>query len=285
MVAARFPGYPMQVAETTVSGPGAAAVDHDGPAGPGRRARGRGRHPGPGRRRRHPAAAVERRGAVPGRRAPARCPVVSAIGHEGDRPLCDEVADLRCGTPSLAAGRGRARPGRAPRRAGPAGGTGLGPHGTIHFDRADRRLAAVDTAGAVSAGIGLAAGRLSRTSDQLRPAASPPPAGRGRPAAGRHRPGRPGPAPARAGRRPARRRRVEGAAVRRRLDQATARLDADRRHLEALSPARVLDRGYAVVRTAGRTGGPPGRPGRAGRCRRRAAGRRPAGGPGRGGRR
>jgi exodeoxyribonuclease VII large subunit len=35
--------------------------------------------------------------------AEAPVPVVSAIGHEEDRPLCDEVADLRCGTPSLAA--------------------------------------------------------------------------------------------------------------------------------------------------------------------------------------
>ncbi len=30
-------------------------------------------------------------------------PVVSAIGHESDYPLCDEVVDIRCGTPSIAA--------------------------------------------------------------------------------------------------------------------------------------------------------------------------------------
>jgi len=40
-------------------------------------------------------------------RAVADCPVpvVSAIGHEADRPLCDEVADVRFATPSLAAQR------------------------------------------------------------------------------------------------------------------------------------------------------------------------------------
>jgi exodeoxyribonuclease VII large subunit len=39
-------------------------------------------------------------------RAVAACatPTVSAIGHDGDRPLLDDVADHRCGTPSIAAG-------------------------------------------------------------------------------------------------------------------------------------------------------------------------------------
>ncbi len=35
--------------------------------------------------------------------AECRVPVVSAIGHEIDRPLCDEVADYRAATPSVAA--------------------------------------------------------------------------------------------------------------------------------------------------------------------------------------
>ena len=35
--------------------------------------------------------------------AGCRTPTVSAIGHDGDRPLVDEVADQRCGTPSIAA--------------------------------------------------------------------------------------------------------------------------------------------------------------------------------------
>ena len=40
-------------------------------------------------------------------RAAAACetPLVSAIGHEADRPLLDEVADLRASTPTDAAKR------------------------------------------------------------------------------------------------------------------------------------------------------------------------------------
>ena len=104
VVAARFPGYPLQVAETTVSGPGAAfaiveALDRLS-------------------RQQDVEVVVLARGGGDATallpwsdeelcRAVAACrvPVVSAIGHESDRPLCDEVSDLRCGTPSIAAHR------------------------------------------------------------------------------------------------------------------------------------------------------------------------------------
>ena len=105
VVAARFPGYPMRFLEVTVSGPGAVeslitgidllqrdrtidVVD---------------------------VIVLARGGGDPTQLLPfsdeqlcrviagSRVPIVSAIGHDGDRPLSDEVADLRAGTPSIAA--------------------------------------------------------------------------------------------------------------------------------------------------------------------------------------
>lgn len=154
-------------------------------------------------------------------------PVASAIGHHGDRPLCDEVADLRFGTPSLAA-------------------TTLVPHRAeleSDLDRlrdrrraiaenakavAARRLELVDRERALRAGFEVAVGRLQQSTARLslvHPARS-----------------------------------VTGAAGRlgrldwrgplsRRLGHERQRLGSQHRHLEALSPARVLQRGYAVVRT------------------------------------
>ena len=102
VAAARFPGYPLRFQETTVSGPGAALTIVEALAALVRRpgvevvilARGGGDGPSL-----LPWSTEEVCRAV----AACPVPVVSAIGHEADRPLCDEVADLRCGTPSLAA--------------------------------------------------------------------------------------------------------------------------------------------------------------------------------------
>ena len=133
-------------------------------------------------------------------------PVVAAIGHEGDRPLCDEVVDLRCGTPSLAAA--AVVPDRdALLAALEAAWTRAEAAVGRRLDDAVHRLTAVDRDRAVVAGVDRAAERLQR-------------------AAGR----------------------LELVHPRRRLAPAVTALAAARREMEALSPVRVLERGYAVVR-------------------------------------
>ena len=133
-------------------------------------------------------------------------PVVAAIGHEGDRPLCDEVVDLRCGTPSLAAA--AVVPDREALQASlEASWTRAEAAVARHLDVAARRLAGVDRDRAVLAGVERAAERLQR-------------------AAGR----------------------LELVHPKRRLAPAATALAGALREMEALSPVRVLERGYAVVR-------------------------------------
>ncbi|HEX2849153.1 MAG TPA: exodeoxyribonuclease VII large subunit, partial [Acidimicrobiales bacterium] len=102
VVAARFPGYPLVFREVTVSGPGAADAiagalsDLDGVPEVEVIVLARG---GGDATQLLPFSDEDLCRAV----CRSTTPVVSAIGHEQDRPLCDEVADLRCGTPSLAA--------------------------------------------------------------------------------------------------------------------------------------------------------------------------------------
>ena len=161
-------------------------------------------------------------------RAIAACgtPVVSAVGHEGDRPLCDEVADARFGTPSLAAA--AVVPSRAElegelARMQEQRSVLLG----RRLDDAGSRLAAVDRERAVRAGLDVASRRLDAAASRLRLVH---PARAVASAAGR----------------------LERVAwrepARRRCAQEAQRLAAGERHLEALSPRRVLERGYAVVR-------------------------------------
>ena len=135
-------------------------------------------------------------------------PVVAAIGHEGDRPLCDEVVDLRCGTPSLAAA--AVVPDRDALLAGlDAAWTRAEAAVVRRLDEAAHRLAGVDRDRAVTAGVDRAAERLQRAVGRL-----------------------------------------ELVHPRRRLAPAAGTLASARREMEALSPVRVLERGYAVVRAA-----------------------------------
>jgi exodeoxyribonuclease VII large subunit len=224
VVAARFPGYPVSFEETTVSGPGAQVSIVDALRAVASRpavdvvilARGGG-----------DATALLPWSSEEVCRAVAACPVpvVSAIGHDGDRPLCDEVADRRCGTPSIAAA--LVVPDRRELQAGlDAVVAGAARALSLRVDASSRRLAACEPVVALRRGVEGAEARLARDRDRLL-SAHP-----------RHQLRLCG---ARLGaldwRRP----------VRERVARAGGRLEAEGRHLRALSPQRTLERGYAVV--------------------------------------
>ena len=224
VVTARCAGYPVVFQETTVSGPAASLSIVEAIAALSARpgvevvilARGGGDAPSL-----LPWSTEEVCRAV----AACPVPVVSAIGHDGDRPLCDEVADLRCGTPSLAATAVLPDLAGLARRVDEALARGRDAL-AARMDFADRRLGAVDVRASVRAGLDAAARRLDRAGLLL---------------SGVH--------PARAV--TAAELRLAGLDWRRpvweALGRADGRLAAELRHLRALSPQRTLERGYAVV--------------------------------------
>lgn len=224
VVSARFAGYPVHFQETTVSGPGASVsiveAIRDAVTVPGVEvvilARGGGDAPSL-----LPWSSEEVCRAV----ALCPVPVVSAIGHEGDRPLCDEVADLRCGTPSLAAT--AVVPDRAALVATLDGLLGLAASAAAEvLGTSARRLDSARPRNAIDAGLERASSRLLRAGQRF---------------ADCH--------PAR--RIDACRHRLDAADSRRPigeiLGRAAGRLVAEGRHLKALSPHRTLERGYAVA--------------------------------------
>ncbi|HUE60470.1 MAG TPA: exodeoxyribonuclease VII large subunit [Acidimicrobiales bacterium] len=224
VVAARFAGYPVVFEETTVSGPGVSlsiveamrAVSAVPSVEVVILARGGGDGPSL-----LPWSTEEVCRAV----AACPIPVVSAIGHESDHPLCDEVADLRCGTPSIAAAAVVPHRGELSAR---VDGSLLSAEAALlaRFGEAGRRLAAIDPGRSLEGGVERAASRLARGAQRL----------------GDCHPSR---------ELQACRHRLDGADWRRPLGEilgrAQGRLSADGRHLEALSPRRTLERGYAVV--------------------------------------
>jgi exodeoxyribonuclease VII large subunit len=224
VAAVRCPGYPIHFEETTVSGPGASLSIVEAILRLVRRpgvevvilARGGGDAPSL-----LPWSSEEVCRSV----VDCPVPVVSAIGHEGDRPLCDEVADLRCGTPSLAATAVLPDLAGLRTRVDSALMRGATSAGAL-VAAAARRQTALDPARALSEGLVRASSRLDRAGVAL---------------AGRH---------------PGYRLRAADARLSSldwarhtwaALGRAEGRLAAEYRHLHALSPQRTLDRGYAVV--------------------------------------
>jgi exodeoxyribonuclease VII large subunit len=225
VVAVRFPGYPLAVEETTVSGPGAAFAIVEALERLSRQpdvevvvlARGGG-----------DATALLPWSDEELCRAVAACPVpvVSAIGHESDRPLCDEVADLRCGTPSIAAH--SVVPDRAQLQGELAGLIDAAARGVRDRSQLGRqRLQRVDIRRALGFGVERAESRLRNAGDRLVWA---------------H--------PAQVAQ--ACRRRLDACDWYRPMAASLAsgqhRLDALARHARSLSPQRVIERGFAVVR-------------------------------------
>ncbi|MDA8044588.1 MAG: exodeoxyribonuclease VII large subunit [Actinomycetota bacterium] len=224
VVAARCPGYPVTFLETTVSGPSAALTIVEGiealAARPGVAviilARGGGDAPSL-----LPWSSEEVCRAV----ADCPVPVVSAIGHEGDRPLSDEVADLRCGTPSLAAT--AILPDLRALQAGVDAALDRGAAALeARLAVGERRLAGVDVGRAVLSGLERAVQRWERAGIRL---------------GGLHPAGRLDGAAGRLARADWKRPFWEA------VGRADGRLGAERRHLHALSPQRTLERGYAVL--------------------------------------
>ena len=222
VVAARFPGFPLQFCEVTVSGSGAAESVTDAILWLDRQ--------------RHVDVILIARGGGDATQllpfsdetlcrviAASTTPVVSAIGHDEDRPLSDELADARAGTPSIAAAmvipdrdallaRIEASLARAHEGLGRRGERAMSRLSLVGWrtaldrgiERAASRLERIDWEHSIDRGLLGATGRLERV---------------------QWRDGLPG-----------------------RLELADAKLGGLRRSVEALSPARVLERGYAVVR-------------------------------------
>jgi exodeoxyribonuclease VII large subunit len=145
-------------------------------------------------------------------RAAAACttPLVSAIGHEADRPLLDEVADLRASTPTDAAKRVVPDVAEESSRVQQARSR-LTTRLTAMLSREIDRLEQLRSRPVMSTPGTLVDRRAEELSRYV---------GRGAELADR------------------------------RVARASERLDDLRAHLHALSPQRTLDRGYAIAQTA-----------------------------------
>jgi exodeoxyribonuclease VII large subunit len=227
VVAAQFPGYPVAFEETYVSGPGAALSIVEALENLCRRAE-------------VEVVILARGGGDPTALLPwsdeelcravaaAPVPVVSAIGHGSDHPLCDEVADLACPTPTYAAQKvvpdKRATYEQLASLVEVAGRSLR-----ERQEQARSRLRAAEAQGALAAGLERAGSRLAHARELL---------------AWAH----PG------AKMEACRRRLAGADWRSpfsaRFEGSRQRLGAARRHAWSLSPQHVVERGFAVARRA-----------------------------------